>query len=152
MADIKDVEFVFRRLSESQPREFNSKISDTHAGIGAVLKYLDESDKRVTCGDIAKKMNVSTARVAVLLKKMAAKDLIERNIDKDDARIIYVTLTEKGRETIAQIRDLIIDHLSKIIDVMGMEKIRTYIELSDEIKKVFVDIQPSPPDFLKPKK
>ena len=152
MADIKDVEYVFKRLSESQPTEFNNKMNDTHAGIGAVLKILDEADGRITCGDIAKKMNVSTARVAVLLKKMVAKNLIERSVDKEDARIISISLTENGRETISQIRNLIIEHLSKVIDVLGMEKIRTYIELSDEIKKVFVEIQPPPPDFLKMKK
>ncbi|MDE6372091.1 MAG: hypothetical protein K2L61_00955, partial [Clostridia bacterium] len=73
MADIKDVEFVFKTLSESRPTELNNRMNDTQAGIGAVLKILSETDRAVTCGEIAKRMEVSTARVAVLLKKMVAK-------------------------------------------------------------------------------
>ncbi|MCX4362569.1 MAG: MarR family transcriptional regulator [Clostridia bacterium] len=152
MADIADVELVFNKLIETQPKELNERMSDTNAGIGAVLKVLDDAKCEVTCGDIAKKMNVSTARVAVLLKKMVAKDLIKRSADSCDARIVCISLTQKGKDTINEVRDLIIEHLSRIIDELGMEKINQFIELSEEIREVALRVKPQAPDFLKDKK
>ncbi|MDE7191169.1 MAG: MarR family transcriptional regulator [Clostridia bacterium] len=152
MADIKDVEYVFNKLSETTPTELNSRMNDTQAGIGAVLKILSDADGAVTCGDIAKKMGVSTARVAVLLKKMVAKNLICRSVGTDDARIIYISLTDEGRNTVKELRELITQHLSRLIDVMGMEKIMTFIELSDEMKRVAEAVKPDLPKVLKDKK
>ncbi|MDE6474436.1 MAG: MarR family transcriptional regulator [Clostridia bacterium] len=152
MADIKDVEYVFNKLSESRPTELNSRMDDTQAGIGAVLKFLSDSDGAVTCGDIAKHIGVSTARVAVLLKKMVAKNLICRSVGAEDARIIYISLTDEGRKTVSELRDLITQHLSRVIDAMGMEKIMTFIELSNEMKRVAEEVKPDLPNILKEKK
>ena len=152
MADIKDVNYVFNKLSESRPTELNSRMNDTQAGIGAVLKFLNDSSGAVTCGDIAKQIGVSTARVAVLLKKMVAKNVIYRSVASDDARIVYISLTDDGRKTVKELRDIITLHLSRVIDAMGMEKIMTLIELSNEMKRVAEEVKPDLPDILKNQK
>ena len=152
MADEKDIEYVFNKLNEAQAGELNTRMNDTNAGIGAVLKVLDEAKDSVTCGEIAKKMRVSTARVAVLIKKMVAKNLIERNCDKLDARIIHISLTQDGRRMIDELRGLISLHLSRVIDALGMDKIKTYIETGEEIRRVADEVRPELSEFLKSKK
>ncbi|MDE7070953.1 MAG: MarR family transcriptional regulator [Clostridia bacterium] len=149
MADIKDVEYVFKRLNETRPAELNDRMSDINLGIGAVLKILDESGGAVTCGDIAKKMKVSTARVAVLLKKMEAKNLIARSSDKDDARIVFINITTVGKELVDEVKKTMTEHLSRMIDELGMEKIKTFLDLSAELKSVAEATRPQMPDFFK---
>ncbi|MDE5655393.1 MAG: MarR family transcriptional regulator [Clostridia bacterium] len=149
MADIKDVEYVFKRLNETRPAELDDRMSDINFGIGAVLKILDESGGAVTCGEIAKKMKVSTARVAVLLKKMEAKNLIERSSDKDDARIVYINITTDGKALVDEIRNIMTEHLARIIDELGMDKIKTFLDLSAEIKSVAEATRPQMPKFFK---
>ena len=78
MATEQEIEYVYSRFITKEPTEFLERINDTNAGIGAVLKILDAATTEVSAGDLAQKMKVSTARIAVLLNKMSAKNLIER--------------------------------------------------------------------------
>ncbi len=83
---------------------------------------------------------------------MVAKNLIYRSVASDDARIVYISLTDDGRKTVKELRDIITLHLSRVIDAMGMEKIMTLIELSNEMKRVAEEVKPDLPDILKNKK
>ena len=149
MATIEEVEYVFKRLNETRPMELNDRLSEIHFGIGAVLKILDESGGAVTCGEIAKKMNVSTARVAVLLKKLEAKGLIQRQSAKSDARIVYISMSSKGKDMVDGLKDMMNQHISRIIDEIGMEKLKTFLDLSDEIKEIAHATRPQMIEHLK---
>lgn len=148
MATREQVEFVHTNLIKSHPVEFFKLMDDTNAGIRSVLKILHESQSAVTAGAISEAMGVSTARVAVLLKKMAAKGLILKETDKSDARVTIVRLSEYGEQTAARMKETMIAHLSFIIDTVGMEKIEQFIALSREIRAVMQNTPlPPPPKF-----
>lgn len=83
---------------------------------------------------------------------MVAKNLIERNCDKLDARIIHISLTQDGRRMIDELRGLISLHLSRVIDALGMDKIKAYIETGEEIRRVADEVRPELSEFLKSKK
>lgn len=136
MATKEQINYVFTNLMQSQPTEFLRLLNGAKAGIGHVLKILNETDCPVTAGEISDKMNVSTARVAVLLRKMVKKNFIVKETDKFDARITIVKLTDYGRQTANAMREEMQEHISVIIDTMGMDKINEFISLSNEIKTV----------------
>lgn len=48
--------------------------------------------------EIAEKMEISPAAVAVTLRKLEVSGLIERQTSADDSRVNNISLTEKGRE------------------------------------------------------
>lgn len=61
------------------PRFFYSEIESTKRGFGFLLSYLEQADKEVYAGELSKKLNVSTARIAALLKRMEQDGLITRH-------------------------------------------------------------------------
>ena len=83
-------------------------------------------------------MHVSTARVAVLLKKMAVQGLVTKEDDADDARITIVHISPKGEEKIRQIHDEIYAEVSKVIDKVGIERMMDFILISNEIRSAFL--------------
>ncbi|MDE6372653.1 MAG: hypothetical protein K2L61_03835, partial [Clostridia bacterium] len=85
------------------------------------------------------------------LKKMVATNLIQRTVGADDARIVYISLTDEGKKTVKELQYLISQHLARVIDVMGMDKIRAFIELSNEMRKVAEEVRPDLPEILKNK-
>ena len=106
MATKSQIEMVLRELKKIHPPHpvgLLQRIDETQEGVGAVLCLLHESDETVTAGRVSEVLGVSTARVAVLLKKMAAKRLITKGHDPADARVTVVSLTEQGRESIREI-------------------------------------------------
>ncbi len=134
MATMEQIQKIHAEMEKAQPVEFFKNINKTQAGIGAVLRMLYESTEVVTAGKISEALGISTARVAVLLKKMTVKELIVKEHRGDDARVTIVRLTEKGEAVVVKMRDDLFSQIGHIIDTIGEERIMEFIAVSKEIK------------------
>lgn len=137
MATKEQIEMILEKLEKSLPDEFFKKVDETQAGIGAVLRLLNKSNDAVTAGRISEVLNVSTARVAVLLKKMVAKGLITKEQLATDGRVTVVKLTEFGLQIISEMQAEVYSQTARIIDTVGEERILEFIAIADEIKSAF---------------
>ncbi|MBZ9634947.1 MarR family winged helix-turn-helix transcriptional regulator [Clostridium sp. FP1] len=63
-----------------------------------LLKYGDMNQK-----DLGERMDIKESTVARLLDRMETEDLIVRTQAKEDRRIKYIKLTQKGREKIEEL-------------------------------------------------
>lgn len=148
MATKEQIEFVFESLMKMKDEEFFKDINVTRAGVGAVIKILNNSDRSVSAGAISKSMGVSTARVAVLLRKMQAKGLIVKENDCSDARKTLVSLSETGRATAKRMKEEVYAHIDTVIEKVGIEKLTTFLALSEEIRKVLYETLPPPEEIV----
>ncbi len=129
------LEAIAKELPKVQPTNFLKVVNDSNAGIGYVLKLLLSEDKhQLSAGQLSEAMDVSTARVAVLLKKMENKGLIEKKEDEADARVTLVKLSENGKRIAALMKENMLLHIANVIDKVGEEKFLQFIALSHEIK------------------
>ncbi len=132
----EEIEVLMEDFIKSRPLLLLKEIDHTNAGIGLVLKLLDESiGGRLTAGEISEAMEVSTARVAVILKKMVAKGFINKESDKNDARVTIVCLSDEGRQKINEIKEKNINRMTMLIEEYGEEKFRQFVALSYELKE-----------------
>ena len=141
MAAKEQIEALLEQLEKAPPSEHFQHIDKNTAGIRAILKYLSETDETVTAGKISEHMKVSTARVAVLLKKMAAKDLIEKERDPADGRIVVVKLSEHGKQTAEMLRENLYRHIGEMIDRVGMDRMLEFAAISNEIHSVMKETE-----------
>lgn len=146
MATKEEVEYVFDHLMIAKPEEIFMGMDKTKLGVGAVIRLLNTSDRPLSAGEISRSIRVSTARTAVLLKKMLAKGLILKDADELDGRKTLVTLSEKGKQSAQKAKTELFEQLAKAIDVLGMDKIKQFIALSIEIRKTMLK-NLSPPEF-----
>ena len=72
MATPEQVASILSQLVALHPADCFKPIDAANAGLGAVLRLLYLADQPVTAGTISEKLHVSTARVAVLLKKLGS--------------------------------------------------------------------------------
>ena len=141
MATREQIEALLEQLEKAPPSEHFQHIDKNTAGIRAILKYLSETDEKITAGKISEHMKVSTARVAVLLKKMAAKNLIEKEQDPSDGRIVVVKLSEHGMQTADMLRDNLYKHIGEMIDRVGMDRMLEFAEISNQIHSVMKEAE-----------
>ena len=109
-------------------------MDEVQVGIGAVLRLLYDSDEAVTAGKISEELEVSTARVAVLIRKMVSKGLITKEQDTRDARVTIVRLTDFGRQAFEETRDDIYRKTGMVIDTVGEDRLIEFISVAEEIK------------------
>lgn len=136
MATNEQIESLLERLKKAPPSECFANFDMNTVGIRAILRLLNETDERVTAGRISECMKVSTARVAVLLKKMTVKGLIEKGSDSADGRVVVVRLTDHGKRTADIFRESLYGRIGEMIDRVGMEKMLEFAAISSEIQAV----------------
>lgn len=137
MATQQEIEQIAEKLHKTRPAHFLKRADEYQAGIGAVMRFLHESEVTVTAGMIADFMNVSTARVAVLLKKMTAKGLIVRESNPEDARVAIVRLSEYGEWASRVMQEEMFQKIGEAIDRVGMKRMLEFLSVANEIKDIF---------------
>ena len=142
MATIAQIERMLAELERIHPVAFFRRMDETQAGIGAVLRLLHTSEEEITAGKISEVLNISTARVAVLIRKMAAKGLITKARSSADARVTMVGLTELGVRTVEGMRREMYQQVGLVIDAVGEERLREFLKIAAEIRAAV-----NPPQF-----
>ena len=139
MATREQVELLKKHLWKASPMEFFKNMDQSQVGMEAILHLLYESSKTITAGMLSDTMEVSTARVAVLLRKMSEKGLITKEVHALDGRVTVVRLTERG-EAIAKMKhEEVYRQIGAAIDKVGMERMLECIRILEEIKSVVKD-------------
>lgn len=132
MATQEQIEMLLEQLSKASP----SELFESTSGVNAVGRCLYEANGVMTAGQISNKLNISTARVAVLLKKMVAKGLIEKCQNPLDARVVDVKLTGFGVQIAEKNREKVYLQAENLIDKLGMEKMIEFTSVLYEIKTI----------------
>lgn len=130
---------VMERLHEKQAEDVLRKFNDDNAGIGCMLKYLSDADRPVSAGEISRFMQVSTARVSVLLRKLSERNFIIRENSSQDARRLMISLSDDGMTECLRRKEEMIGIFSRIIDKLGKERMEEFISVSHEIKSIVAD-------------
>lgn len=134
MATNEQIDHILRELPKAHPPDFLKAFCDINAGIGFALRLLYAAeDKRLSAGAISEAMEVSTARVAVLLRKMESKGLVTKENAPEDARVKLIALSERGRTAAEQMNENVRKHISGVIDRVGIEKFEQFLALAVEV-------------------
>jgi DNA-binding MarR family transcriptional regulator len=107
-------------------------LNDWTKGLYVILRLIDKSKEEVVAGDIAQRLNVSTARVAVALRTLEDKKWIKKHKSKTDARKTIVMLTELGKNVLRERMDYLSELVEKFLNKLTEEEI---LELLNIIKK-----------------
>ncbi|MBV8325066.1 MarR family transcriptional regulator [Chryseobacterium sp.] len=91
-----------------------------------VLSILHETGTPLSTSDILKKMLEKNAGVSRLVDRLIAKDLVEKNVNPNDKRLIDVKLTDKG--------EVLYTNVSK--ELSGVDKV--YANLTDEETEMLI--------------
>ena len=101
-----------------------------------ILNYLVNCHGDVLPSELANAMNTSTARVAMALKSLESKGLLQRRVDKEDRRKVLVSITEQGNEFVLSEREDMRNKMTLIISELGEEDARTYIRIIERITEI----------------
>lgn len=139
MATQEDIEAMVELIGKAHPARCFARKDLSTVGIGGTLHLLDRAREHgtpVTAGFIADKMDVSTPRVAAMLKKMETRGLIKRSRSAEDARMTVITLTDEGDRFIEELGREMRRRVGLVIDRIGVERFRAFIETAAEIGEV----------------
>ena len=101
-------------------------------GEALLLSYLFEHEG-CTPKELAQVMNVSPARITVILSGLECKHLIRRVSDGRDKRRLHIRLTESGVAAVRTIREEALGYALQWCEYLGEEDTRTLIRITDRL-------------------
>ncbi|MFI3325207.1 MAG: MarR family winged helix-turn-helix transcriptional regulator [Clostridia bacterium] len=132
MANKEEIDIILDLLHENRPTQSYENLIQNEMGIMGVIKFLHDSEGEVKSKDISDYLKISSARMAVLLKKLEIKELIEKSNSAIDARITVVKLSAKGKMLANSTKLTLKKSAEQLIDEFGMEYL---VKLLNDMKK-----------------
>lgn len=119
---------IHRRIMESSLEKVG-----VFQGQHRILMELSENEYH-SQKEIAAAMKVSTATIAIALKKLEKNGYINKITDEDDNRLNIIVITEKGRNVVEMSRQLFDDIDSTMFAGFSNEEKKNFINMLDRIE------------------
>ena len=102
-----------------------------------VIKKLEASSgdnyEGIKPSELAELTGSSISAASKQIKTVEEKGYIERRYSKNDKRVVYITLTDKGRNILSQAKKERDKKIAAIIEAIGEEKMSTFLDIGEEI-------------------
>lgn len=126
---------IIDKINKVNPFDFLNLIDKNGQGMNSILSYLKAKKEDVTAGELAIQLDVSTARIAVLLRKLEKLNMIVKRISPKDARVTIVEITQTGLKHIDEETKKSVSIMQKILEKVDPKEIEEFIRLATKIKK-----------------
>ena len=125
---------VIEKLKQNKPEVMLNEVKRTEKGLGLVLGYIYENPN-VYAVNISQKMQISRARIAVILKKLINRGLVKKSPAPDDARVEVLSVTEKGAKEVRLHKEAVVSLITAVIKEVGYDEVNTFISTSFKIRE-----------------
>ena len=126
----------FDKIQSHSRCSFEKLFSNFNKGELGVLRHLNSIKKEISSGEISNNLNVSTARVASILKSLESKHLILRKNDSDDKRKILIDITDEGVKLMNNINNEVSKRIEYLVNKIGLVDFEKYLDLTLKISDI----------------
>ena len=108
-------------------------LPDMVSSHGFILYRLSLAE-RLTMGELAQLVNRDKSTVTVLIRKLEATGVVEREVSEKDSRVVYIKLTPQGREYNDKTKDISRQLIERCYQGFSPEERQTTFAL---LKRIF---------------
>lgn len=130
-------EELLKMRSEWPHVAVNEELARLTKGELFVLNYLEKHGGTAFPKDLSRKMQVSTARIAALLKHMEMKGWVTRTADCQDNRQVIVSITLAGRDEIEDKREKTLEDVIRLLEFLGPQDAEALLRIQEKVVKGF---------------
>ena len=104
-----------------------------------VLGFMYANPELDTVSQLAAELFISKGSLSLMISKLKAGGFVQKKSagGEDDGRKVYISLTEKGRNAVLQIRNTMVASASEVFDDMDDEKRTLFYTKVKELNELF---------------
>ena len=125
---------LYQVCTKADIRPFLRFFEDGFQGTCLILNILRNAGQ-LTAGEIAKRLDVSTARVAAALNSLEKKGCVERLKSATDGRMVVVRLTASGRATLESREEQLLAIIGRILGKLTEEELLSLLHIIEKLVK-----------------
>lgn len=104
-----------------------------------VLRILRGEGKPTPCLEIAERMIQVVPAMTGLIDRLEKQDLVARHRCTEDRRVIYINITEKGLQVLAELDQPVIDLHQRMIGHLSKTELKELSRLLEKCRQSFRD-------------
>jgi len=108
-------------------------LAPSHGSIFAALFM----ESKLTMKDLSQRIKKDKSTVTVLVDKLVKLGYVEKTRDLIDTRVVYVTLTERGKELRPELQEISHKLISKVYKDISEEEQELVVSILSKIKNNF---------------
>lgn len=124
---------IFDSGKKGPPHE---EMSASLRGEMAVMRLLCREETQLSAGEISRRLNMTTPRVAAVLGSLEKKGLLCRTDDEHDKRRVICVITEKGRALHQQKKERVIADIRYLLEKLGDHNAAEFVRLMHLVKAI----------------
>ncbi len=96
----------------------------------------EEEEKGVMVSTLARCVKMSNAATSKLLRTMEGKGYVERVLDDQDRRLVYIRLSSYGKELISQSKQRVFAKTCRVFDQLGERDAAEFLRLTRRLLEI----------------
>ncbi|MBQ2152818.1 MAG: MarR family transcriptional regulator [Clostridia bacterium] len=137
--DITLPEELYSVLADFLNRKNNIEVLNSIRGEYGVLNCLMDMENGASAGELGKRLHVVPGRIADILNRLEQKELIVRERNEEDRRVVNAKITEKGRQVSIEKRAEIHNDYKGLFKILGEDDVRELIRLLKIVLSYYPD-------------
>lgn len=129
------IENFMKLVSEFNKFSEESKIPNPDKGSIAVMSKLYFSKEMYSC-QLAKELNLSRARLSLIVKGLKNKKYVTCHYHLTDKRKILIKITQDGAKIVKDTYDMAIKKIKRLFEKLGTDKTNSLIEVLSETVEI----------------
>ncbi|WP_042462047.1 MarR family winged helix-turn-helix transcriptional regulator [Neobacillus dielmonensis] len=111
----------------------NDMTNDQHY----ILRYINQKEG-CTSSELADVFNVNKSAITAIIDRLEKKGFIQRTRDEQDRRVVYLTLTDVGRELFYETELRIHQLVSSFIEQFEPDEIERFIQTYEKLNQIIL--------------
>ena len=133
---VENLMSIYPLLSKNFAKAIRTKTTFTPGvlfTLGALYHH-----KKLTMSGIGCHLSIPKPHATILVDKLIKDDLVVRLPDPNDRRVIYIELTEKGRDTLKSLKSIVSEELTKKLTLLTVEQMQLLSTASEQVKETLI--------------
>lgn len=133
---VENLMSIYPLLSKNFAKAIRTKTTFTPGvlfTLGALYHH-----KKLTMSGIGCHLSIPKPHATILVDKLIKDDLVVRLPDPHDRRVIYIELTEKGKNTLKSLKSIVSEELTKKLALLTVEQMQLLSTASEQVKETLI--------------
>jgi len=135
--EIGNAEKIYQIMQKFQKMKMNSthtsELPRSEIMMLKMIKLNTAETEGVTISTLGELLEISKPAVSQMINVLEDKGYVERMTTKNDRRIVYVRLTENGKQRLAKELQSLLKGMTQIFDKMGEEDTEDLLRLLEKL-------------------
>jgi MarR family transcriptional regulator, organic hydroperoxide resistance regulator len=135
-AYINQLEKSFYTTMRTLGPEISEHLEEGLTGDQFFILRIIENKGRVISSELAEEFRVKPSAITAMIDRMIKNDFVTRERDEKDRRVVYITMTDKGKEVLERSEKKRIDIIEKYMSQLETEELESLVQIYEKLANI----------------